>query len=84
MQCMANMASPARDQSRSDPALRAYLETYAVDKRSVFVGNLPSDVTEAQLKEIFEQFGSVVQITLHKNESTVDGKHNLAAYHAHC
>lgn len=75
MQCMANMASPARQGfNKSDPAHRSYLDTYEVDKRSVFVGNLSIDVNEAELYEIFQHFGNIVQVTLHKNDSTVDGK----------
>lgn len=72
---MANMGSPARQGhfTTSDPAARQYLDTYEVDKRSVFVGNLPSDITEGELQEIFQRFGVVVQVTLHKNDSTVDG-----------
>ncbi|KAH6714345.1 hypothetical protein BKA61DRAFT_673641 [Leptodontidium sp. MPI-SDFR-AT-0119] len=73
MQCMANMASPARQGfNKSDPAHRSYLDTYEVDKRSVFVGNLSIDVNEAELYEIFQHFGNIVQVTLHKNDSTVD------------
>ncbi len=72
---MANMGSPARQGrfTTSDPSARQYLDTYEVDKRSVFVGNLPADVTEGELQEIFQRFGGIVQVTLHKNDSTVDG-----------
>lgn len=75
MQCMANMGSPAsRGLNKSDPAHRSYLDTYEVDKRSIFVGNLPTDVTEGEIFDIFQQFGSIVQVTLHKNDSMIDGK----------
>lgn len=71
---MANMGSPARQGrlTTSDPAARQYLDTYEIDKRSIFVGNLPADITEDELQEIFQPFGEVVQVTLHKNDSTVD------------
>ena len=72
MQCMANMGSKSTTQS--DPQYRSYLDTYDVDKRSVFVGNLAIDVTESELFEIFQPFGRIVQVTLHKNDSTLDGK----------
>ncbi|KAH7386150.1 hypothetical protein BKA64DRAFT_725872 [Cadophora sp. MPI-SDFR-AT-0126] len=73
MQCMANMGSPAgRGLSKSDPAHRSYLNTYDVDKRSIFVGNLPTDISEGEIFDIFQQFGGIVQVTLHKNDSTID------------
>ncbi|KAK6580647.1 hypothetical protein PZA11_006883 [Diplocarpon coronariae] len=81
MQCMANMGSSSRGRGElSDPALRSYLDVYDVDKRSVFVGNLPVDITEGDLKAIFQQFGEVLNVSLHKNESIVDAsqKHCFA------
>ncbi|KAJ5040422.1 uncharacterized protein L3040_006078 [Drepanopeziza brunnea f. sp. 'multigermtubi'] len=72
MQALANMSSPAQQRDASDPSARAYLETYDVDKRSVFFGNLPSDVTEGEIHDIFQQFGGVCNITLHKSDSIID------------
>ncbi|KAK0111318.1 hypothetical protein ONS95_001684 [Cadophora gregata] len=73
MQCMANMGSPAgRGLNKSDPVHRSYLDTYDVDKRSIFVGNLPTSITEGEIFDIFQQFGSIVQVTLHKNDSMID------------
>jgi hypothetical protein len=73
---MANMTSVVRGTpGRScDPANRLYLETYELDRRSVFVGNLPVDVVDADLKQHFENCGQVVQVTIHKPESIIDGK----------
>jgi RNA recognition motif-containing protein len=74
MQSMANMCSPARSVfgGHSNPADRQYLETYEVDKRSVFVGNLPVEIQEIDLQQKFEKNGAIRRVTLHKNESTVD------------
>jgi RNA recognition motif-containing protein len=74
MQSMANMCSPARSAFgvHSNPADRQYLETYEVDKRSVFVGNLPVEILEIDLQQKFEKYGAVRRVTLHKNESTID------------
>jgi len=76
MQSMANMCSPARSTlvGQSNPELRQYIETYEVDKRSVFVGNLPADTEEIDLQKAFEHYGPIENITLHKNESMVDGR----------
>lgn len=72
---MANMCSPARSAygGPSNPVERQYLETYEVDKRSVFVGNLPVDIQELDLQQKFQKYGPIRNITLHKNESVVDG-----------
>lgn len=71
-----HLGSPRNDRNQSDPARRAYLETYEVDRRSVFVGNLPTEINELELKEIFLKFGDIINITVHKNESTVDRKYH--------
>jgi hypothetical protein len=75
MQSMANMCSPARGApfGGSDPANRQYLDTYETDKRSVFVGNLPVETQELDLQQKFEKYGPIRRVTLHKNESVVDG-----------
>lgn len=78
MQSLAHMNSPIRSATaKSHQANRIYLEEYEIEKRSIFVGNLSADIDEAQLKEAFEKFGNVVKVTIHKNESTVDGKFSL-------
>ncbi len=76
MQSMANMCSPSRGSQyggSSDPAARQYLETYEVDKRSIFVGNLPVQTQELELEQKFEKYGPIRRVTLHKNESSIDG-----------
>ncbi|TVY53183.1 Multicopy suppressor of sporulation protein msa1 [Lachnellula cervina] len=57
---------------RSDPANRAYLDRYHADRSSIFVGTLPSSVTEDQLREIFESFGPIVEILIKITPSRYD------------
>jgi RNA recognition motif-containing protein len=80
MTSMANMHSPRA--AGSDPAARQYTETYYVDIRSIFVGNLPADATEVELHRKFEEFGPIAKdgISLHKSESSVDGKISLVCF----
>lgn len=75
MQSMANMSSPVRSTSggSSNPANRKYLDTYDIDRRSIFVGNLPAETQELDLQQRFEHWGPIIKVTLHKNESVVDG-----------
>jgi hypothetical protein len=40
----------------------AYLSQYEIDRKSVFVGNIPHDITEDQLRQVFENSGDVVQV----------------------
>ncbi|SZF05302.1 unnamed protein product [Blumeria hordei] len=67
-----HLGSSRNDRNQSDPAHRAYLETYEIDRRSIFVGNLPPDISELDIKELFSRFGDIIHIAIHKNESTVD------------
>jgi RNA recognition motif-containing protein len=80
MQSMANMCSPTRSTlvGQSNSVLRRYLETYEVDKRSIFLGNLPAEIGEVDLHRGFEKYGAIAKISLHKNESVVDGRSFLA------
>jgi hypothetical protein len=75
MQSMASMCSPVRGApfGGSVPADRQYLDTYEVDKRSIFVGNLLVETRELDLLQKFEKYGPIHRVTLHKNESVVDG-----------
>jgi RNA recognition motif-containing protein len=70
---MANVCSPARSVGTSNPAYRKYIETYEVDKRSVHVGSLPADTEEIELLQIFEKYGPIEKIALHKSESMING-----------
>jgi len=68
MQPVAGMATPPR----SDPADRAYLDRYHADRSSIFVGTLPSNVTEDQLRELFEPFGPIVEVLIKITPSRYD------------
>lgn len=72
MQSMANMASPSRN-TKSNPAYRDYLNTYDIERRSVFVGNLPADTVEADLEQHFANCGNIIRVTIHRPESIIDG-----------
>jgi RNA recognition motif-containing protein len=73
MQSLAG--SPAYNTpSRPDPAHRIYLQTYEVDTRSIFVGQLPPDTFEEELEQKFEHCGQILRVTVHKNDSLIDGE----------
>ncbi|POS83092.1 hypothetical protein EPUL_004372 [Erysiphe pulchra] len=74
-QLISPCSSPS-DRNQSDPTRRAYLDTYEIDRRSIFIGNLPTDIGELEVKEIFSKYGDIVNISVHKNESTIDRKHS--------
>jgi RNA recognition motif-containing protein len=73
MQAVAGMATPPR----SDPADRAYLERYHADRSSIFIGTLPADVTEGQLRQIFEPFGPIVEVLIKVTPSRYDPDENV-------
>ncbi len=81
MQSLADIPSLSQGQLRgpSDPANRAYLDTYDVDRRSVFVANIPADTTELDLHHVFGKYGNIRNIILHKGESTFDGKFSCSS-----
>ncbi|TVY86282.1 Multicopy suppressor of sporulation protein, partial [Lachnellula willkommii] len=68
MQPINGMVTPPR----SDPANRAYLDRYHADRSSIFVGTLPSSVTEDQLRELFESFGPIVEVLIKITPSRYD------------
>jgi RNA recognition motif-containing protein len=72
LQAIAGLASPSRaapSRSPSKAENRAYLERYEVDRRSVFVGNLPLGTTETQLLQLFEHYGTIDHIILRETAS---------------
>ncbi|KAI0995772.1 hypothetical protein K3495_g12408 [Podosphaera aphanis] len=75
-----HLGSPRNDRNQSDPARRAYLDTYEIDRRSIFVGNLPPDINELEVKDLFSKFGDIIHVAIHKSESVVDpcSKHCFA------
>lgn len=78
MQSLANMgtSSPSRvrNSEREDSVSQRYLDEYDIERRSVYVGNLPTDAVRADLLGLFEQFGTIIDAHIHKNESLVDSK----------
>lgn len=60
--------------SPRDSHCRHYLSEYAVDRKSVFVGNLPNDLTNAQIAEMFAACGEVIDVKLHHMPSTRPGQ----------
>ena len=75
---IAGMNSSSRVMTRSSPAAtdsaRAYISRYEVDRRSIFVGNLPLGTTEQQIKDLFEPYGKIEEINLRENASKIDRK----------
>ena len=75
---IAGMNSSSRVMARSSPAAtdsaRAYISRYEVDRRSIFVGNLPLGTTEQQIKDLFEPYGKVEEINLRESASKIDRK----------
>ena len=74
MQSLANMGSRGTPYGGSDPVHRRYLETYEIDKRSIYVGNLPIDITEEVIQNKFEVYGRVRKVNILQTTSKVDGK----------
>ncbi|EHK96020.1 putative Meiotic activator RIM4 [Glarea lozoyensis 74030] len=76
IQAVAGMAStpprPTRHVSTSS-ADRDYLDRYEVDRRSIFVGNLPMSTTEAQIAQLFEHYGTINNIVVREATSKYDG-----------
>jgi polyadenylate-binding protein len=53
-----------------------FLRQYEVDRRSVFVGNLPEEVTENEVAALFEQVGEILSVQVVRKEKP-HGKVNL-------
>ena len=51
-----------------------YLARYDVDRRSIFVGNLPRTVTEGQLSDLFSGYGRIKHVSIHTRPSRVESK----------
>lgn len=79
VQAIAGLGSPARNTDVRSPtgvdtAARAYLARYEVDRRSIFVGNLPAGTTEDQIRSLFEQYGSIEDIIIRETVSKFECK----------
>lgn len=53
---------PRRD-NRADDGRRKFVGA-APDTHQIFIGNLPSNITEADIKDIFKEYGTIVEIRL--------------------
>lgn len=58
----------------ANAATKAYLARYEVDRRSIFVGNLPVGTGEAQVKDLFESYGTIEEVTVREGISKFDSK----------
>lgn len=75
LHAVAGMASPSKPgKNPVDNADRIWLARYEVDRRSIFVGNIPAGTTEDQLAEIFEPYGSIASIVLRESPSRYDAQ----------
>ncbi len=53
------------------------------DSHAIYIGDLPVDVTEDQIREVFDKFGKIVGISiLHKHIE--DGETQLQTFEAYC
>lgn len=46
-----------------------FLNQYEIDRRSIFVGNLPVDIDENAVKELFSGAGTVIKVQLIKKST---------------
>jgi RNA recognition motif-containing protein len=53
---------------------KAYLDRLEVDNRSIFVGNLPSTVTEQEIQELFGGYGMIENVSIRDSTSKYEGK----------
>ncbi|KAI9641076.1 hypothetical protein NHQ30_010504 [Ciborinia camelliae] len=80
LQPIAGLAAPAQ---QSQPAAevdsnKAYLARYDVDRRSIFVGNLPLGTSEQQIRGLFEHYGEIQDISLRENASKFEPEEKFA------
>ncbi|KAJ8058451.1 hypothetical protein OCU04_012639 [Sclerotinia nivalis] len=80
LQPIAGLATPAQ---QSPPeaeidATKAYLARYDVDRRSIFVGNLPLSASEQQIRGLFEHYGEIQDISLRENASKFEPEEKFA------
>lgn len=76
----------ARRKAAAAPSLRskrsqAEIEDYAVDRNSIFCGNLRENTNEYAIRELCKEFGKVVSVDIHVRPSNRDGcDKNVFAY----
>ena len=77
MSSVAHLTPPAsREQAHQVEAAntRAYLSRYEVDRRSIFVGNLPLGTTDQEIRGLFQYYGMIEAVTVRESLSRFDGK----------
>ncbi|RDL31520.1 uncharacterized protein BP5553_09729 [Venustampulla echinocandica] len=69
---LADIDSPIRRRvhtTTSASQARAYNSAYEHERSTVFVGNLPGNISEQQIQELFGEYGSIVEITIRECNS---------------
>ena len=59
---------------------RVYINHYDVDRRSVFIGNLPMNTTKEELYRLFEHYGAIKDIMLRETVSQLKGMSDFLSY----
>ncbi|KAH8802843.1 hypothetical protein F5884DRAFT_861196 [Xylogone sp. PMI_703] len=75
---MVNKSSPTKH--RDPVADDAYLQQYDVDVRSVFVNNLPSTISEQELRRFFGTFGQIIRLSMHQSNSKYSSEKYVFAF----
>ncbi|RFU34465.1 hypothetical protein B7463_g1862, partial [Scytalidium lignicola] len=75
---MASKPSPAKH--RDPVADDAYLQQYDIDIRSVFVNNLPSTISEQELRRFFGTYGQIIRLSMHQSNSKYNSEKFVFAF----
>lgn len=69
---ISGLASPRRNYRRSPEEsrdARDYCARYEIERKSIFVGGLASGTTEVQVRELFDQCGRIVGVSIREMSS---------------
>ncbi|KAK0656312.1 hypothetical protein B0T16DRAFT_451898 [Cercophora newfieldiana] len=66
---LVQLNRPDKVQLTKEEIDRTYLEEYERTKRSIYVGRLPVDCTDAELTAVFQRFGPVAHVNIVRPES---------------
>lgn len=64
----------------SRPGHQNFMESYDVERRSIFVGNLPKEIDEGILRGTFKGFGKVIKVTIVRQNVRPDARSNNFAF----
>ncbi|KAA8576051.1 hypothetical protein EYC84_006214 [Monilinia fructicola] len=80
LQPIAGLAAPVQQSPSAAEvdSTKAYLARYDVDRRSIFVGNLPLGTSEQQIRGLFEHYGSIQDISVRENASKFEPEEKFA------